>query len=105
MEKIRLISVRELDTYVNLYPQITLLDVRTEEEYHASHICHAINIPYREGIVWKLPRWKKVVVYCERGSASMMAARELQKLGYRVVSVAGGIQEYRGTNLVFSEHA
>lgn len=59
MEQIRLISVRELDTYVNLYPQITLLDVRTEEEYHASHIRHAVNIPYREGIVWKLPRWKK----------------------------------------------
>lgn len=105
MEQVRLISVRELDTYVSLYPRVTLLDVRTEEEYRISHIRYAVNIPYHEGIAWSLPRRKEVVVYCERGSASMLAARELQKLGYRVVSVAGGIQEYRGSNLVFSEHA
>lgn len=102
MERIRLISVRDLDDYVNRYPDVYLIDVRPENEYRFSHIRHAINIPYEEGIIWKFPREKELVVYCERGSTSMIAAREMKRAGYRVVSVSGGISEYRGRNLVFS---
>ncbi|MBS6194730.1 MAG: rhodanese-like domain-containing protein [Clostridiales bacterium] len=101
MEQLRLISVRELDDYVNRYPDVCLVDVRTEEEYRISHIRHAINLPYEEDMKWNLPRGKEVVVYCERGSTSMVAARDLKRQGYRAVSVAGGILEYRGRNLVF----
>lgn len=105
MEQIRLISVRELDAYVDRYPAVYLIDVRPEEEFRRSHIRHAVNIPYEEGIIWKLPRQKEIVVYCDRGSTSMMAARDLLKAGYRVVSVSGGIMEYRGRNLVFSQYS
>ena len=101
MVRIRLISVRDLDDYVNRYPDVYLIDVRPENEYRFSHIRYAINIPYEEGKKWKLPRDKEIVVYCERGSTSMIAARELQKAGYHVVSVIGGISEYKGRNLVF----
>lgn len=101
MEQLQLISVRELDDYVKRYPAVCLVDVRSEEEYRISHILHAINIPYEEGIRWKLPRGKEVVVYCERGSTSMVAARDMKRQGYPAVSVAGGILEYRGRNLVF----
>ena len=102
MERIRLISVRDLDDYVNRYPDVYLIDVRPENEYRFSHIRYAINIPYEEGKKWKLPQDKEIVVYCERGSTSMIAARELQKAGYHVVSVTVGISEYKGRNLVFS---
>lgn len=105
MEKIRLISVRELDAYVDRYPEVYLIDVRPEEEFRRSHIRHAINIPYEEGMRWKIPGEKELVVYCDRGSTSMMAARDLLKEGYRVMSVAGGIMEYRGRNLVFSAYS
>ena len=102
MEQLRLISVRELDEYVSRYPDVYLIDVRPENEYRFSHIRHAINIPYEEGIIWKFPEEKELVVYCERCSTSMIAAREMKRAGYRVVSVSGGISEYRGRNLVFS---
>lgn len=101
MDRLQLISVRELDDYVERYPDVCLVDVRTEEEYRISHIRHARNIPYEDGRRWNLPRGKEVVVYCERGSASMAAARDMKQQGYQVVSVAGGISEYRGRNLVF----
>lgn len=102
MEQIRLISVRELDRYVNRYPDVLIIDVRSKEEYRISHIRYAQNIPYEEGIRWNFPGNREILVYCERGSTSMIAAREIQKQGYRVVSLAGGISEYRGRNLVFS---
>lgn len=105
MERLGLISVRELDDYVARWPRIYLIDVRPEEEFRVSHIRHAINIPYEEGMKWELPEKKFSVVYCERGSASMAAVRDLMRQGYHAVSVAGGIQEYHGRNLVFSGEA
>lgn len=103
MEQFRLISVRELDDYVDRFPAVLIVDVRPREEFRFSHIRHAVNIPYEEGMVWQLPKYKELVVYCERGSTSLIAARELSREGYRVVSVSGGISEYRGRNLVFHE--
>ena len=90
---IPLISPRKLDQYVDRYPGIWIVDVRSGEEYRRSHIRHAVNIPYEPGQIWKLPRGKEIVVYCERGATSMAAAR--------AVSVAGGITEYKGRNLEF----
>ena len=70
---IPLISPRKLDQYVDRYPGIWIVDVRSGEEYRRSHIRHAVNIPYEPGQIWKLPRGKEIVVYCERGAASMAA--------------------------------
>lgn len=102
MEQLHLISARELDSYVDRYPKVLIIDVRPREEYEISHIRYAVNLPYQEGRFWKLPKNREIVVYCERGAASMAAARELKQQGYRVMSVAGGILEYKGRNLVFS---
>ena len=98
---IPLISPRKLDQYVDRYPGIWIVDVRSGEEYRRSHIRHAVNSPYEPGQIWKLPRGKEIVVYCERGATSMAAAREMIRQGYRAVSVAGGITEYKGRNLEF----
>lgn len=103
--EIPLISPRELDRYVDRYPQVWIIDVRTEEEYQSFHIKHAVNMPYEPGKVWKLPWKKEIVVYCERGSTSMKAVRQMLRQGYQAVSVAGGIVEYRGRNLVFSKQS
>lgn len=98
---IPLISPRKLDQYVARYPGVWIVDVRSREEYQKSHIRHAVNLPYESGQIWKLPREKEIIVYCERGATSMTAAREMIRQGYRAVSVAGGITEYQGRNLVF----
>lgn len=100
--EIPLISPRKLDQYVEKYPGCWIVDVRPREEYRKSHIRHATNIPYQGGQIWKLPRKKKIIVYCERGATSMAAVREMIQQGYAAYSVAGGITEYKGRNLVFS---
>ena len=85
------------------YPGVWIVDVRSGEEYRRSHIRYAVNIPYEPGKEWNLPGEKEIVVYCERGATSMAAVREMIRQGYRALSVAGGITEYKGRNLVFSE--
>lgn len=82
---------------------VWIVDVRSGEEYRRSHIRYAVNIPYEPGKEWDLPGEKEIVVYCERGATSMAAVREMIRQGYRALSVAGGITEYKGRNLVFSE--
>ena len=43
-----------------------------------------------------LPKNKVIIVYCEHGSSSMMAARILADKGYNVLNAVGGIRSYRG---------
>ena len=100
---ITLVSQRKLDQDVARYPGAWIVHVRSGEEYRRSHIRYAVNIPYEPGKEWNLPGEKEIVVYCERGATSMAAVREMIRRGYRALSVAGGITEYKGRNLVFSE--
>ena len=100
---IPLISPRKLDQYVERYPGIWIVDVRSGEEYRRSHIRHTVNIPYEPGQIWKLPRGKEIVVYCERGATSMAAAREMIRQGYRAVSVAE-LQNIKEEILSFSDN-
>ena len=42
------------------------------------------------------PKGKILVLYCDRGGASLLLARQLAKLGYCTRSVIGGFGAYRG---------
>ncbi|MGN0400507.1 MAG: rhodanese-like domain-containing protein [Blautia sp.] len=101
------ISAHELDLFCRKKNAL-IIDLRSHEEFAESHYRGAVNIPYEELEDWekvqteKLPKEKILVLYCDRGSASLMAARELMKKGYRVKSVVGGIRAYNGSNLYFS---
>ena len=37
-----------------------------------------------------------LVFYCDRGAKSMLACRDLGRMGYRCVDLAGGMLYYRG---------
>lgn len=56
---IPLISPRKLDQYVDRYPGIWIVDVRSGEEYRRSHIRHAVNIPYEPGQIWETAAGKR----------------------------------------------
>ena len=78
-----------------------IIDLRSKDEYDRGHIRGAVSVPYEEGqFLYRPPKGMEIVLYCERGSVSLIVARELVKLGYRVRSVIGGIHAYRGMNLV-----
>ena len=91
-----------LDYYVDR-PDTLIIDLREPESYRKSHIRGAVNIPYEElSESPPLPKEKLLIFYCDRGGASMAAARDYVRRGYRTRSVIGGFGAYRGRNRTFS---
>ena len=75
-----------------------IVDVREREEFADGHIPMAINLPLgelRQGNI-SLPKGKVLIVYCETGGRSTVAASMLADKGYRVINTTGGLKEYRG---------
>lgn len=76
MFPIETISARMLDYYVGRNDAL-IIDLREEKAYAESHVRGAVNIPYETLENRKdLPMNKILVFYCDRGGASMAAARE-----------------------------
>lgn len=95
------ISANELDRYVD-NEKFMIVDLREIEEYKKGHIKGAVHIEY-ENIEYNksnLPYDKIIVMYCDRGGLSLMAAKRLSTKGYRIISVIGGMRVYHGKNLV-----
>ena len=93
------IPAKDIDRYVG-QPGVFIIDLREREEFRSQHIRGAYNIPYEE-----LDRYKgsfgshTLILYCERGGTSLMAAKHLGDEGYHVKTVVGGILAYRGRYL------
>lgn len=75
-----------------------IVDVRSQEDFAISHIPMAINLPLEEiqQDSISLPKGKVILVYCENGGGSALAARILSEKGYKVINTIGGLREYRG---------
>ena len=74
---------------------VTLLDVRTIQEYKEGHLPDATLIPVDAladnlGML-KYDKDKKILVYCRTGSRSIAASRILEKNGFTPLNVKGGI--------------
>ena len=71
-----------------------LIDVREPYRYKEEHLSGALNRPYGilkpEDQLWE----KTLIVYCDFGGQSMMAARHLEKEGYQAYNVVGGVYYY-----------
>lgn len=85
---------------------VELWDVRSKEDYERRHLKTARNVPYSEyeenseKIEALMSMDKTYILYCDRGGVSMAFARELDKKGYHVKSVLGGLTTYRGNNII-----
>lgn len=93
------ISPREIDSYL-FREGYVVIDLREPREFRKLHIKGAVCIPYEQ--LEERARFLKkqsLVLYCERGGASLRAARMLSEKGYRVKTMIGGIQAYKGKNL------
>ena len=77
-----------------------VLDVRERESYREGHFRGAYCCPYEEIDGWMrhFNRNRTLLVYCEYGSTSLLAARQLSKCGYEVYTVVGGMQAIRRYN-------
>ena len=81
-----------------------VIDVRDAKEYKEGHVKHAINIPHTdiEKEAERISAWKEkpVVVYYNTGKKSKEAAEKLTKAGFKDVSDAKGVKEYKDYELV-----
>lgn len=95
MGTIENVSIREIDKYIG-DGRYLIADVRSEADYQKSHIEGAVNISYKsiENGETELPRNKIIVLYCEHGGVSIMAAKKLYRRGYRVINTLGGFAAY-----------
>lgn len=75
---------------------VTLLDVRTEQEYAHGHAQGFINIPLDElrDRLSEVPAGKPVYVMCQSGMRSYLACRILIANGYDAYNFAGGYRFY-----------
>ena len=74
---------------------VTLLDVRTPEEFRSGHLRDATLIPLGklEANLNKLAPFKnkKILVYCRSGNRSVAASRILEKHGFTPLNIKEGI--------------
>ena len=67
-----------------------IIDVRTKEEFKEGHVKQAVNIPLQnlEKQYQHIPKDKEIIVYCQTGNRSGVAAEYLRKQGRTVYDVA-----------------
>lgn len=80
-------------------PGVQLVDVRTPDEYAAGNILGSVNIDVLTGKFGEtasalLDRAYTVAVYCRSGNRSKNAAQVLSMMGYNVVELNGGYNEW-----------
>lgn len=84
--KSKMISGSELKARLDKGEKLTIIDVRTKEEYAEGHLPNSILLPYDEIMskASQLPTDKttELVVYCRSGRRSAEAAKTLIKMGY-----------------------
>ncbi|HEX6946992.1 MAG TPA: molybdopterin-synthase adenylyltransferase MoeB [Acidimicrobiia bacterium] len=86
--------------------EVTLVDVREPAEHANGVIPGALLIPIAE-VQHRIgdhvrPGEKTVVAYCASGYRSLFAAEILNRMGYRAVSMRGGVIAWRGLGLPWS---
>lgn len=88
--------------------KIYIIDIRRHEQYVEGHLHNAVNIDENEFeniqdaesrlvkmLSALLDRGYRIVLYCERGNMSMLYAKKLMQYGVEVLSLYGGIEEYK----------
>ncbi|MBY0497918.1 MAG: MBL fold metallo-hydrolase [Cyanobacteria bacterium] len=83
-------------------PDIIVVDVRGAGEWATGHLTHAIHIPLGslEERLNELPRDKTLVVQCQSGARSSIAASVLEQHGFeKLINLSGGLAAWRAADL------
>lgn len=86
----------DLDAFAGLLEKggITVIDVRTPQEFASGHVPGAANVPLGFGVddpaIAALDRDQPVYVICQSGRRSARAADQLAGAGFRAINVQGG---------------
>ncbi|HEX8545609.1 MAG TPA: thioredoxin domain-containing protein [Cytophagaceae bacterium] len=98
------LSPTEFNNKINLLPSLSILDVRTAEEFASGHLSGAKNINWNDtsflSQVAKMDKSRPVFVYCLSGGRSAEAAFKLRALKFKeVYELDGGIMKWRAAGL------
>lgn len=95
-QRITEVTPQEVREMIQRGDDVAVIDVREPNEWNLGHVPRAAHIPrgvLESTIEPRVPRERKVVLYCASGNRSALAAESLQQMGYRdVSSMAGGIR-------------
>lgn len=75
---------------------ITILDVRSEDEWRAGHVSGAIHFSLDKLMTGEMPDIKKeanIITYCRSGSRSEMARHLLENKGFSKVTNGGSLND------------
>ena len=98
-KKFTSLSMPEAQRTMKADTSITLIDVRTPEEYSSGHIPGSLSLPLdRADEIVNLVADKsaRIFVYCLSGARSRAACRAFAAEGYKNVTDIGGIASYSG---------
>jgi hydroxyacylglutathione hydrolase len=104
-------TVKRTESYATAKPEqlrsaienghTTLLDVRAATEFRAGHIAQARHqfLGALHKSLGQLDRNKPVIAQCQSGARSAIAASFLQRAGFQVTNLAGGIKAWMDAGL------
>ncbi|MDQ4072962.1 MAG: rhodanese-like domain-containing protein [Thermoproteota archaeon] len=91
-------SLKKLLDSPNDKEQLFLLDVREPNEYKQWNIEGSINIPLsklsEQESIGSIPRDKRIITICPRGNRSTIGKYLLERYGYHVESLGGGLRAW-----------
>lgn len=85
----------------NKLSNVNVIDIRSVEKYNNSHIPGAINVPYDKLLLRVndfISKNSKYYLYCQHGMSSLNVCKILSNLGFDVVNVSGGFEEWLLSN-------
>lgn len=91
-------SADTADAHTGSSTDSIVLDVRTREEFAASHVPNAMNIPVQELAARHAelgPKTTPIVIYCRSGARSSTAANLLTRLGFSKITDIGAMSNWR----------
>ncbi len=96
------LTADDFEKFIAKNPNLQLIDVRTSSEFENGHLENAKNLNMNGGNfeqqIESLDKNKPVAVYCAAGSRSKKAASILEKLGFSVTELSGGIGAWNGAS-------
>jgi rhodanese-related sulfurtransferase len=100
------ITPQQAQTLLKSGEKVTLLDVRTPDEFTQEHIEGALLIPLQTldknlALIANVKN-QKIIVYCHSGTRSVAASRILADNGFSPLNVKGGITEWKAQGLAVS---
>lgn len=97
------ITPQQAQSIIQSGEKVTILDVRSPDEYTEEHIEGSILIPLQTldknlGLIAG-EKSHKIIVYCRSGARSVSASRLLANNGFTPLNVKGGILEWKAQGL------